>query len=451
MTVHQRFHMDTLEQFKNAMAENGVKLPLSEDWTVLSSPLPIGGKTIPNRLAIQPMEGCDGEEDGSPNELAFRRYERFAKGGAGLIWLEANAVTQNGRANPRQFYLTPRTQDGFRELLSRIRCSRSPEDQPYTVLQLTHSGRYSRPEGQAAPMIAARNPYLDGPDMSDDCVISDSELEALEDKYVEAAVLARKVGFDAVDVKASHRYLISGLLSAFTRKGKYGGSFENRTRFLLDIVEKIRDRLGDSMEIAVRLNACDGIPYPYGWGVDREDYQVPDLSEPKKLVRMLWERGVRILNVTCGNPYYNPHINRPYDLGFYTPPEHPLVSAERLLRCGREIQKAVPQMIVMGTGLSWLREYGAMVAAGAIGKGWFQLAGFGRQAIAYPDFPLDIFREGGMKRSKCCISCSKCSEIMRFGGKTGCVVRDSGVYAPQYRKCRDGKPTLIDNRLAEHV
>ena len=451
MTVHQRFDMDTLERFKHAMADNGVELPLSEDWAVLSSPLSIGGKTIPNRLAIQPMEGCDGEENGSPNELAFRRYERFAKGGAGLIWLEANAVTQNGRANPRQFYLTPRTQDGFRELCSRIRDSRSPEDQPYTVLQLTHSGRYSRPEGKSEPVIAARNPYLDGPDMSDDCVITDSGLEALEDKYVEAAVLAQKVGFDAVDVKASHRYLISGLLSAFTRKGKYGGSFENRTRFLLNIVEKIRDRLGDSMAIAVRLNACDGIPYPYGWGVDREDYRVPDLSEPKKLARMLWERGVRILNVTCGNPYYNPHINRPYDLGFYTPPEHPLVSAERLLRCGREIQKAVPEMIVMGTGLSWLREYGAMVAAGAIGKGWFQLAGFGRQAIAYPDFPLDIFREGGMKRSKCCISCSKCSEIMRFGGKTGCVVRDSGVYAQQYRECRGGKPTLIDKRLAEHV
>ena len=450
MTTHQRFHMDTLEQFKRTMEENSVDLPLSEDLSILSEPLRIGGKTVLNRLAIHPMEGCDGKEDGSPSDLVFRRYERFAKGGAGLLWVEATAVTQNGRANPRQLYLNQQTKDGFQRLFDKIQEDRLSASRPYTVLQLTHSGRYSRPEGKPAPIVAVRNPYLDGKGL-DYSVITDSELEALEDKYVEAAVLAQEVGFDAVDIKACHRYLNSELLSAFTREGRYGGSFENRTRFLIDIVEKIRSRLGDSMDVAVRLNVYDAIPYPYGWGVNREDFRIPDLSEPKKLARMLWERGVRIINVTCGNPYYNPHVNRPYDIGFYTPPEHPLVGAERILRCGREIQDAVPEMTVIGTGLSWMREYGALVAAGAVGRGWFKLAGFGRQAFAYPDFPLDIFREGGMKRSKCCISCSKCSEIMRFGGKTGCVIKDSKIYAPLYKECRDGKPTLIGDLLAEHV
>jgi 2,4-dienoyl-CoA reductase-like NADH-dependent reductase (Old Yellow Enzyme family) len=450
VTTHERFHIDTLEQFKSTMEKNGVDLPLSEDLSILSKPLHIGSKTVPNRLTIHPMEGCDGEADGSPSDLVYRRYERFSKGGAGLLWVEATAVAQDGRANPRQLYLNQDTKDNFKRLFERIQENRPPVSKPYTVIQLTHSGRYSRPSETPAPVVAVRNPYLDKEGL-DYHIITDSELEALEDKFVEAAVLAQEVGFDAVDIKACHRYLNSELLSAFTREGRYGGSFENRTRFLLNIVGKVKDRLGDGMDIAVRLNAYDAIPYPYGWGVNQEDSHVQDLSEPKKLVRMLWDRGVKIVNVTIGNPYYNPHVNRPYDTGFYTPPEHPLVGAERILRTGKEIQEAVPDMTIIGTGFSWLREFGAPVAAGAVQSGWFKLAGFGRQAFAYPEFANDILNEGGMKRSSCCIACGKCSEIMRYGGKAGCVIKDSKTYAPLYNESRKGKPALVSNHLAEHV
>ncbi|HHY81962.1 MAG TPA: NADH:flavin oxidoreductase [Clostridiales bacterium] len=459
MSTHERFQIKDLDDLRNKLEETGVDLPLSQDLSVLLKPWSIGSKTVPNRMAIHPMEGCDGEDDGSPSALVYRRYERFAKGGAGLLWVEATAVTQDGRANPRQLCINKQTLDQFKNLAVHIyknslpvtcaEVSNSPL-KPYTVIQLTHSGRYSRPAGKPAPVIAARNPYLDVEGLEYH-IITDDELEQLEDQFTDAAVLAKEAGFDAVDIKACHRYLNSELLSAFTREGNYGGSFENRTRFLLNIVDKIKAKLGDTIDIAVRLNAYDAIPYPYGWGVSREDHHIPDLTEPKKLIKILWEKGVKIVNVTCGNPYYNPHINRPYDIGFYKPMEHPLAGVKRILQTGKELQEAAPEMTVIGTGFSWLREFGAFAAAGAINDGWFSLAGFGRQSFAYPDFPRDIYKQGSMIRSKCCIACGKCSEIMRYGGKTGCVIKDSAVYLPLYNECRQGKPVLVSNHLAEHV
>lgn len=461
MVEHQRFDIDSLEELKSTIAAIGADIPLSEALSILSTPISLGKKAIPNRIIIHPMEGCDGDADGSPNNSVIRRYDRFARGGAGLLWVEATAVVSEGRANPRQLYLSRDNIDSFKGFFDGMMAASNDawihgdgstvSLKPYTVIQLTHSGRYSRPTGKPNPIIAARNPYLDKFLPEDYRIITDSELEVLEDKFVEAAVMANEIGFDAVDIKSCHRYLNSELLSAFTREGAYGGSFENRTRFLLNIIDKIRDRLGDSLDVTLRLNAYDAIPYPYGWGVDHDDFHVPDLSEPIKLVKLLQDRGVKLINISTGNPYYNPHVGRPYDLGYYTPPEHQLKSTERMLKIIKTIQESSPDMAVIATGFSWLREFGAMIAAGGIQNGWFKLAGFGRQAFAYPDFPRDIFTDGGMKRNKCCIACSKCSEIMKDGGTTGCVIKDSAMYAPIYKECRKGKPSLQSGHIAEHV
>ena len=96
----------TLQDFHTQNQELGTALPCARDTKVLTAPLTVGGKIIPNRLACQAMEGCDGTTDGSPDVLTKRRYERFAKGGAGLVWFEATAVMEEGRANPRQLYIT---------------------------------------------------------------------------------------------------------------------------------------------------------------------------------------------------------------------------------------------------------------------------------------------------------------------------------------------------------
>lgn len=455
MAVHKRFQYDTMEELKNDINKLGVSLPLSDDLEVLKQPVKIGHRVIPNALAIHPMEGCDGMPDGKPDELTFRRYDRFARGGAGLLWVEASAVVHEGRANPRQLYICENNKEAFQKLFDGMMNAAKEEFganyRPYTVLQLTHSGRYSKPEGKPVPIIAAHNPYLDKGIPEDYPVITDEELEQLEDQFVEAAKLAKEIGFDAVDIKSCHRYLNSELLSAFTREGKYGGSFENRTRFLVNIVDKVKDQLGDAIDVTLRMNAYDAIPYPYGWGVDKEDFHKPDLTEPIQLVKILHQKGIKLINISTGNPYYNPHVGRPYDVGAYTPPQHPLEGTAKMLNIIREIQQSVPDVAVISTGFTWLREFAANVAAGGIREKWFKLAGFGRQAFAYPDFARDIVEKGNMQRGKCCITCSNCTVIMRDGGKTGCVPKDAKVYGPIYKAGREGKPPLKGEHVAEHL
>jgi len=228
------------------------------------------------------------------------------------------------------------------------------------------------------------------------------------------------------------------LLSAYTREGCYGGSFENRVRFLLNIIDKVRSSV--DIDVTLRINAYDAIPYPYGWGTDENGH--PALDEPRRLMQILWEKGVRLVNISTGNPYYNPHIGRPADAGPYTAPEHPIESAARMLNIIREMKFAAPGMAFVGTGFSWFREYGANIAAGCIEQGWMDLAGFGRQSFAYPDFARDIVAGGKMLRGKCCIACTKCTELMRFGGQAGCVIRDSKVYLPLWRKATNGRTMM---------
>lgn len=344
MFQHQKFHYQDTQALRQDITQMELNIPFADSIDVLKQPLVIGSKTVPNRLIIHPMEGCDGQEDGRPSELIYRRYDRFARGGAGLLWFEATAVVPEGRANPRQLLLTRETAPAFKELLEKTLLAAREEYgeayKPYTVIQLTHSGRYSKPGLVPEPIIALNIPELDNRLPPQYKIISDEELELLEDKYVEAAELASEVGFDAVDIKACHRYLINELLGAHARAGRYGGSFENRIRFICNIVDKVRNRVGSKIDIAVRMNAYDALTFPYGWGVDREDWHKPDFSEPAKLAQILYDKGVKLINVTAGNPYYNPHVNRPFDLGYYTPPYHPLENVAIILQAAQAIQTA---------------------------------------------------------------------------------------------------------------
>lgn len=452
MAQHARFRYAGLDELKADIARLGVNVPVSANIEVLGKPINIGKNTVPNRLAINPMEGCDGTADGRPGELTRRRYRRFAEGGAGLLWYEATAVVDEGRANPRQLSINSGTAGDLAAMLAESLAAAKEAgcDRPYTVLQLTHSGRYSNPGGGPAPRVAAANPYLDGR-FSSVYVMTDEDLERLEDRYVAAAVMAADAGFDAVDVKSCHGYLLAELLSAHTREGRYGGSFENRTRMVSNIVDKIKSKLGDRLSIAVRLGVYDQLPYPYGWGVDKEDHYKPDFSEPARLLTLLREKGVELFNISMGSPYYNPHLTRPYDVGPYLPPKHPLEGVELMLGAVRTLQAAVPGAAFMGVGLSWLRHLAPYVAAGCIEQGWFNLAGFGRQAFAYPGFAGDLLKKGAFDQAKTCLACSKCTVIMRDGGCTGCVPRDAAVYGPIYQKGREGKAAAESDRVAEHL
>ena len=427
------------------MSELSIEIPFEENIDILKNTVEVGTKMLKNSLVVHPMEGCDCNADGSPSELVYRRYERFAKGGSGMLWMEACAVSMDGRANPRQMHINKENVGEFTKLVNHIRsCS---EGDVYLAVQLTHSGRYAKPGNGLPAVIAYNNEHLDRFLPENVHIITDEEADALVEKYLEAAILAKQAGFDAVDVKCCHRYLLSEFLSAYERSGKYGGSFENRTRLFLNIIEKIKEKT--DIDIVVRLSAYDEIPYPNGFGADKEDFRSVDLTETKMLVRKLRDMGVKMINVTGGNPYYNPHVNRPYDAGPYKPPIHQLNYVYKLLNAAREIKAEVPELKIVATGFTWLREYAANIAAGCIKNGWFDMAGFGRQAFAYPDFANDIIKQGSMQRNKCCVTCSKCTVMMRDGGVAGCPVRDSEVYLPLYKKGREGKPSANGTEIKE--
>lgn len=403
----------------------------------LRAPLEIGQTHLPNRIVFQPMEGCDGTVSGEPSELTARRYLRFARAGAGLIWLEAVAVAAEARANPRQLYLTEETKPAFAALVGKIKrvCREENGYEPAVVMQATHSGRYSKPHGTPEPIIAYSNPLFekDAP-IPADRIITDAECNALPEKYEKTALLAKECGFDGIDVKCCHRYLFSEFLSAYTREGRYGGSFENRTRLYLNCIAAAKRAEDGRFFVTSRLNVYDGFPYPYGFGVAKDGTLAPDMSEPEKLIGILAERyGFRLLNITIGNPYVNPHVNRPFFAGPYPNPEKPVQGVERIAAVTDALQKKFPQVNMILSGVSALRELSAPYGAGMIENGSCRLAGFGRMTFAYPDFVHDLFETGSLRREKCCAACSKCSALMRAGKVAGCPVFDKDPYADIYK------------------
>lgn len=428
--LHETFHYPTLDSLRAAAAEVKADLPLQEDVSPLFRPLPLGVKAAPNRIAFQPMEGTDGTEGGALGELTIRRYERFAKAGPGLIWFEAVATVPEGRASAHQLYLTEENVDEFKRLTDDIRetCLRENGYAPVLVMQATNSGRYSKPHGYPEPMIAYNCPPLEDTPLPADRIVSDDDLRRFEEAYTKTARLCQQAGFDGMDVKCCHRYLACELLSAYTRPGEYGGSFENRTRFLKNCYRAAQAGLSSGeFFLTSRLNAYDGFPYPYGFGV-REGSLEPDMTEAIRLIRELEaEFHIPLINITMGNPYKNPHVNRPYDHGNYVPDEHPLEGVDRVMKGVSEIQHAV-DIPVLGSAFSYLRQFSTNLAAGMVAGGHAAMAGFGRMAFAYPDFVQDARKDGHIDPRRVCLTCGGCAKLLRAGTPAGCILRDREVY-----------------------
>lgn len=424
------------KDFNEQNIELNTKLPYSEDTLILKESVKIGSKTAPNRLACQAMEGCDGNADGTPAELTFRRYKRLAEGGSGMIWFEATACREDGRANPRQLWIRKDNLDSYKKIVNDIRedALKANGYAPMIIMQATHSGRYSKPHGFPEPLIAYNNPIFEADKPIDKSrILSDSEIDRIGEALIESSKLAEEAGFDGVDIKCCHRYINSELLSAYERDGKYGGSLENRTRLLRECIAGAMQVTGKDFIVSSRLNVYDGFPYPYGFGVSKNSGVEFDPSEPTWLLRQLREMGVELLNITMGNPYFNPHVNRPFALGAYDPGEHPLEGVARMLHGIAALKKEVPELKIISSALSYLGVVAPEVCAGFIKDGGFDFCGFGRTILAYPDYARDILETGRMKKEKICICCSKCSEMMRAGGTPGCVVRDS-LYTDIYRE-----------------
>ena len=439
-----RFRYQSAEEIQRDSAEQGLWLSAQAEVDVLLQPCRVAGRELPNAFVSLPMEGCDALA-GSPSDLTFRKYERMARGGFGLVWLEAVSVCEEGKSNDGQLYLREDNVDDFRLLNERILQSglESPfGKEPLTVLQLNHSGRYANLHKREAAMVATHKPPLDQKRGIEPTrpLVSDDYLDSLVDVYLHSARLAKRAGFAAVDIKACHGYLLGELLSAYERSGKHGGVYENRTRLILAIVRSIKqDPECRGLIVASRLNLYDALPYPLGWGMDRRGGSEADLTEPLRLVGDLIEAGVELFAFTMGNPYYVPHINRPFDQKQAGAQETPLQGCDRLISGVSAVQTAYPEIPMVGLGFSWFRDFGPSVAANALRRRGLAMAGFGRQSIAYPDLPADLLQQGKIEPGKCCTTCGMCSELKANFCVSGCVTRDSEVYLPIYRQYRADK------------
>jgi NADPH2 dehydrogenase len=451
-------------RFRAHLRALGLHLPCdSEILTGAESPIrwPIkrGPFKIGNRIAVQPMEGWDGTADGRPTENTIRRWERFGRSGAKLIWGgEAVAVRHEGRANPNQLLASPQTREHLahlRDILRREHILATGSDDGLLIgLQLTHSGRYCRPNehSRPEPRILYRHPLLDRrlklP--ADYPLLTDSEIESIIEDFHRAAVLAWQLGFDFVDIKHCHGYLGHEFLSAHTREGRYGGSFENRTRFLREIVQGIRS-LAPGLQIGVRLSAIDTIPFhrdpaaagkssigvaetradllPYRWGfgVNPLDPAEADLTEPMRFLSLLEELGILLVNITAGSPYYNPHVQRPAIFppsDGYLPPEDPLVGVARQMEATRQLKQQFPNLLIVGTGYTYLQDFLPLVAQAAIREEWTDFVGLGRIVLSYPEFLWHASEGATIQRKLVCRTFSDCTTAPRNGLPSGCYPLD---------------------------
>jgi NADPH2 dehydrogenase len=464
MARYFKFH--TLADIEAETKNLGLDLRFSQDLAPLFQPVQVGPHRVGNAFCVQPMEGCDGTLEGAPDDLVFRRYQRFGAGGAKLIWGEAAAVLDEGRANPRQLLVNDQTALGLEKMLHVCRQAHRDacgDDADLLVgLQLTHSGRYS----YRRPLIVVHDPILDPRIVVDKTtgktidasypLLDDDYLKRLVDHYVRAAKIAHKIGYPFVDVKQCHRYLLSELLAAKERRGLYGGSLENRTRLTRDIITAIRTEV-PGLTIASRMNVYDSIPYrmnadtklgepcPHAlpltcaWGTNPHDHREADLTEPIAWIRAMAKLGVALVNVSMGSPYATPHVIRPFEYpppDGYETPEHPLIGVERHFRLAGAIQRALPDLPIVGSGYSYLQEFVPQAGSANVRDRRITFVGVGRATLAQPDFVKQLQEHGKLDRKRICRTFSYCTALMRAKHNeqgqfaTGCPPFDKEVYGP---------------------
>lgn len=441
--------------FREYLEEIGANISFDEH---MAGPSALGkpyrhplGKTIGNRCCVLPMEGWDGTPDGRPSDYTRRRWHRFAISGAKLLWgCEAVAVTHEGRANPNQLLLNGKTYDDLARLFQQLIADHEKQfdtsDDLHVGLQLTHSGRFSKPNDphKHEPRILYHHPLLDakfGLEV-DSPILSDDQIDRIIDHFVEAAVLAHKAGFHFVDIKHCHGYLGHEFLTARHREGKYGGSFENRTRFLRSVVEGIRAS-AHGLECGVRLSAFDFVPFrsnEHGVGVPETfegEYDLAfgsdltgltiDHTETFRFLELLRTLKIPMVCITAGSPYYNPHIQRPAlfpPSDGYEPPEDPLVGVARQCNATAKIKEAFPDLAVVGSGYSYLQEWLPHVAHYVLSHGMADFVGFGRIILPYPEMPDDILNSRPLKRAQICRTFSDCTTAPRNAMISGCYPLD---------------------------
>lgn len=409
----------------------GHVFPYSEDVSALSRPVSIPGEklTLKNSISVQPLEGQDAGPDGAPAEYTRHRYNRFFDSGAGLVWAESIALKEDGLSGPHALIITDENLDAWKRFVDE---QKNAHPDVAFIAQLTHAGRFAQPHGKPESVIASFNPHYDGRIKvpADHPVVDDDYLDRVSESFVHGADLCRQAGFDGVDVKACHGYLFSELLSCRTREGKYGGSFENRTRMPLQTIAAIKSEQGSDFVVACRICHADTVPYPYGFGMKEDGSLDYDPTETLRFVEELHKVGVNLVNVSVGRVT----VNRDY-----WPVDAPLPQDtnedlfNRFFQGAKLLSKAFPDMSFVGSGFTLMRQDAAHVAAGALAAGDVSIAGFGRMALAYPGF-ADAMMNGTLDTKRLCTVCGNCYKLLRALEPTGCPTRDTETYLPLLRQ-----------------
>jgi len=461
--------LGTADAFRAHLASSGIELPFDAELAPSAEspfawPLEVDGVRVGNRFCVLPMEGWDASAAGEPTDLTRRRWLHFGSSGAKLIWGgEAVAVRHDGRANPNQLLLTHRTASSIERLrldLVAAHVERFGTSSDLLVgLQLTHSGRFSRPDSydRPEPLVAHNHPILDRRFPEGVRLLSDGDLDRLVDDFVVAGRLARDAGFHFVDVKHCHGYLAHELLSARERCGPYGGSFPNRTRFLRKIVAGLRAE-APGLGVAVRLSVFDTVPWRRradgrgeaegasslpGFGLLDGDLDAA-LDNARELLRLLESLGVRWVCVTAGSPYYNPHVQRPAlfpPSDGYDPPEDPLRGVARQIEATARLKSSFPRLVFVGSAYSYLQEWLPHVGQRVLREGKADFVGLGRVVLTYPDFAADVLQGRKIRRHRLCRTLSDCTTAPRNGLPSGCYPLDrfygEGKGAAEFRRAKD--------------
>ncbi|MEW6398878.1 MAG: FAD-dependent oxidoreductase [Bacillota bacterium] len=353
-------------------------------------PFRLGPVTLRNRVVMPAMTTRLAAADGSVTDELVAYYEARARGGAGLITVEMASPDPGGRHREREVGVCDdRYVNGLARLVRVLKQHGSA-----VFVQLGHAGSRSPADvcggDPVGPSLVTHRVLEKGWHVVRARALNVREIEMLADSFARAAVRARQAGFDGVEIHAGHGYLLGQFLSPLDnhRTDAYGGSLENRARFVLEVLARCRESLGPDFPIVLRITA--------------DEFAPGGITLPEAINVCVWaaDAGASAIHVSAGS--YNspsPHAMTPP----MTSPYGTFVSF------AREVKKAV-RVPVIAVG----RIHRPELADEIIERGWADLIAVGRALIADPEWPLKA-QAGAWEDIRPCLSCNRCREEMMAG------------------------------------
>lgn len=383
----------------------------------LLKPIQIGSRTCKNRFFAQPMECVDSDAEGNPTELTYHRYENLYKGQFGLVDLEAITVTNESRARKTQLEIMARNAKPLEKFIRRLK---EVNPDALIVFQLTHSGEIS--ESEFSRKVCVKPVYGLGGDL-----LSEEEVDYIMDQFAEASKICQAVGADGVDMKLCHGYLGSQIIRPFNdRDWKYGGSWERRSAFAYDLMEKIQKAVDFDRNFLIGSKMSMWEAFPGGFGSAGPDSPLMDMREPIDLIKGLEQMGASYFVESLGNVHSSMEF---MEAG----KDDPYLSYLHMYFADLMKKALKPETVVIGSHFSSFRgkknkllsiepEKSSMFAMGArcIDDGMMDMIGLGRQSFADPLTPLKLM-EGREDEIKYCTQCMNCEELMIRQQPVGCV------------------------------